>query len=246
MQREPRHLFTHDIPASILAGTGQNRPGIIPDGALRVAMRPPSTARHAPLPRQPDQERLHLFDTKTLYGGSQDYSSARATSGEGQAQAVEARAHRVPRDYREHARRLDMRCYQGGTRIRDRLHALGGCRGLVFGHYSEASRDVHELIGLVADQVAARHWRRMGARTQAEARGFYIQRFRRRLCLVVGREMARHRLRRIPFIGVPRATVRARMQLRDDYGPAQPRQFGMQVEEFHRYQAHGAILAARA
>ena len=36
------------------------------------------------------------------------------------------------------------------------------------------------------------------------------------------------------------------MQHRDDYGPAQPRQFGMQVEEFHRYQAHGAVLAVRA
>ena len=106
--------------------------------------------------------------------------------------------------------------------------------------------DVHELIGMVADQVAARHWRHMGARSQSEARGFYVQRIRRRLCLITGREMARHRLRRIPFIGVPRATVRARMQHRDAYGPAQPHQFGMQVEEFHRYQAHGAVLAVRA
>ena len=85
-----------------------------------------------------------------------------------------------------------------------------------------------------------------GARSQSEARDFYIQRIRRRLCLITGREMARHRLRRIPFIGVPRATVRARMQHRDAYGPAQPHQFGMQVEEFHRYQAHGAVLAVRA
>ena len=203
-------------------------------------------ALRAACPRRPAQERLLLFDTKTLFGGAQDYQSARATSGKGQAQAVEARAHRVPGDYRSHTRRLDISCHQGGTRIRDRLAALGGCRGLVFGHYSEACRDVHELISMAADQAATRHWRRMGARTQAEARGFYIQRFRCRLCLIVGREMARHRLRRIPFIGVPRATVRACMQHRGAYGPAQPHQFGMQVEEFHRYQAHGAVLAVRA
>ena len=73
-----------------------------------------------------------------------------------------------------------------------------------------------------------------------------MQRFRRRLALVVGREMARHRIRRIPFIGVPRAAVQVRMPHRDRYGPRQPLQLGMQVEEFHRYQAHGAIVAVRA
>ena len=152
----------------------------------------------------------------------------------------------VPSDYRQHARRLDQHCHGGGTRIQDRLDSIGGVRGVAFGHYSEMSRDGHELISITADVVAARRWRDIGARTQAEARSYFMQRFRRRLALIVGREMARHRLRRIPLIGVPRATVRSRITQRDRFGPRQPLQLGMQVEEFHRFQAHGAVVAARA
>ena len=132
------------------------------------------------------------------------------------------------------------------TVIRDQLVSLGGVRGVVFGHYSEASDDAHELLSITADELARRQWRGFGSRTQAEARGFFIQRLRRRLGLIVGREMARHRLRRIPFIGVPRAAVRAETGRRDDY--AQPRQDGIQAHIFHGYQAqpHAVIAAARA
>ena len=66
VHREPRHLFTHDIPPVVLAGTGQNRPGIIPDFSLYASMRPPSTARRQPLPRQVLPARLLHFDTKTV------------------------------------------------------------------------------------------------------------------------------------------------------------------------------------
>ena len=47
-----------------------------------------------------------------------------------------------------------------------------------------------------------------------EARGYFIARLRRRLALVVTREMARHRLNRVQFIGMPRAVVEARMRAR--------------------------------
>ena len=50
----------------------------------------------------------------------------------------------------------------------------------------------------------------MGARSATEARAFFIARLRRSLSMVSAREMARHRLRRIPFIGVPRAAIRDR------------------------------------
>ena len=52
----------------------------------------------------------------------------------------------------------------------------------------------------------------MGARNEAEARAFVLSRLRRRVGLVVVREMARHRLRRLPYIGVPRHIVEERMQ----------------------------------
>ena len=246
VHREPRHLFTATIPATVLAGTGVNRPSIIPDGSLYASMLPPATERGATRPRQRGQARTHHFDTKTVLGGSSDYRCPRATSGEQQAGAVAERAHRVPGDYRQHARRLDLAHHGGATVIRDQLVSLGGVRGVVFGHYSEASDDAHELLSITADELARRQWRGFGSRTQAEARGFFIQRLRRRLGLIVGREMARHRLRRIPFIGVPRAAVRAETGRRDDY--AQPRQDGIQAHIFHGYQAqpHAVIAAARA
>ena len=55
-------------------------------------------------------------------------------------------------------------------------------------------------------------WRDMGARTQEEARSFIVSSLRRRLGLVICREFARHRIRRVPYIGVPRAVVERRMQ----------------------------------
>ena len=45
-----------------------------------------------------------------------------------------------------------------------------------------------------------------------EARACVLSRLRRRVGLVVVREMARHRLRRVPYIGVPRHIVEERMQ----------------------------------
>ena len=55
-------------------------------------------------------------------------------------------------------------------------------------------------------------WQWVGARNEAEARACVLSRLRRRVGLVVVREMARHRLRRVPYIGVPRHIVEERMQ----------------------------------
>ena len=52
----------------------------------------------------------------------------------------------------------------------------------------------------------------MGARTESEARSFYVARLRRRMGVAAVREFARHRLRRVPYVGVPRAVVEQRMQ----------------------------------
>ena len=51
-------------------------------------------------------------------------------------------------------------------------------------------------------------------RTQEEARSFIVSSLRRRLGLAICRELARHThcIRRVPYIGVPRAVVERRMQ----------------------------------
>ena len=66
---------------------------------------------------------------------------------------------------------------------------------------------------------ASRTDRLMGARSATEARAFFIACLRHFLSVVLAREMARHRLRRIPFIGVPRRPS-ARRQYRRPHAQA--------------------------
>ena len=86
-------------------------------------------------------------------------------------------------------------------------------RALVFGQYAEASADVHALLRVAAEGMAQREWKRLGARSYAEARAFYISSLRRQMGIAVAREMARHRLRRVPMIGVPREVLLRRRAL---------------------------------
>ena len=121
------------------------------------------------------------------------------------------RAHQVSGEYLRAARQADRQYSAPDTSpILDRLRSFGQTRGLVFGAYGEASPDVHALLTVAADGLAARQWGDMGARTQEEARSFIISSLRRRLGLVICREFARHRIRRVPYIGVPRAVVEQR------------------------------------
>ena len=58
--------------------------------------------------------------------------------------------------------------------------------------------------------------------------------------------MARHRLRRIPLIGVPRAAIRARQPLVAPQAARHMPQMA-QLADFMRFQAYGAApVAARA
>ena len=51
-----------------------------------------------------------------------------------------------------------------------------------------------------------------GARTATEMRAFLVSMMRRRMGLAAVQAMARHRIARVPYIGVPRAIVQTRMQ----------------------------------
>ena len=69
--------------------------------------------------------------------------------------------------------------------------------------------DVHTVIGLAAGEAARGDWARMGARTESEARAFFLQSFRRRIGVGVVREFARHRLLRAPMVGASSDVLRA-------------------------------------
>ena len=168
-----------------------------------------------------------------------------------QSGAVRMRAHEVHGEYRSHAHRLDREHSPAGTTpIYDRFVALGDTRGLAFGAYGEASGDAHHLISHAADVAARDVWQAYGARCESEVRGFLMQRLRRRVGVLLVRENARHRLRRLPVIGVPRVVLERRQQhgrLGGRHGLRQPgRLGGLGIDDFYRYQAPIHAQAARA
>ena len=73
---------------------------------------------------------------------------------------------------------------------------------------------MHDLLALAATAQAEQMWREAGARTATEMRALLISRARRRLGMAVVQAMARHRLARVPYVGVSRAVVQARAQRR--------------------------------
>ena len=98
----------------------------------------------------------------------------------------------------------------------------------------------HYLRARTARQRARQTWRGFGARTEEEAYGYWVQQFRRLMGVTIVREFARLRIRRVPFLGVPREFVRDRARGRRvvQEVPAHGRHagdfFGHQGRMFHR------------
>ena len=104
----------------------------------------------------------------------------------------------------------------------------------------EASRDVHLVISVGASVMARATWQSFGARSEAEVRGFVMQRLRRDVGVMAAREMARHRLTRLACVGVPRHILEQRQQQRfgGRHGMRQPGMLGgLGLDDFYRYQA---------
>lgn len=191
-----------------------------------------------------------LFDAKTIHGGTAHYSSPHAR--DEQSGAVRHREHAVPEDYLRHARLLD-RTYSaaGTTPVEDRLRWFTATRGLVWGQYSEASDDVHDLIRLASHALAEQHWALAGARSAREMRGFMVSRSRRRVGLAAAQAMARHRLARLPYIGVDRRVVVESMRRRTQARMGErvedaPRQDFWEFFQFQGGPAAGAMGMAAA
>ena len=209
----------------------------MPDLAADVAMPQPDAAGRAPRRGAASAPTRHLFDIKVVYGATQSYVTG--ATADTQCGVVAARARAVHGEYESHARRIDQGAHvaAGTTPCTQRLQSFPRVRGLVFGQYGEYSDDVETLLVAAADGAAQRTWRHLGARTQAEARSYYMARFRRRIGLTAVIELARHRLRRVPYVGVTRAQVRA---VREGIGAglhardAETRR-AIRPEDFYRY-----------
>ena len=100
----------------------------------------------------------------------------------------------------------------GTTPIQDRLLGYSHVRALVFGRYGEASADVHALLAAVASARASRasrvrrRWGGADGGGGAYVAASFIASVRRSLGVgvFVARELGRHRLHRIPLVGVTR------------------------------------------
>ena len=95
--------------------------------------------------------------------------------------------------YVTHARHLDTAYGAGAQPFLQRLQSFGPVRGLAAGQYGEVSPDGHSLVQACAESIANRRWRELGARSAKEACGFVTATVKRRLGLVLVREMARFR-----------------------------------------------------
>jgi hypothetical protein len=174
---EARSLFANVIPPPVprdadAAGRSTNAGGrqahhrIIPDAVLRVVL-PLTGADDTPATRARTPSSLTLVDVKTIHAGGPSYRVTRIRSG--RSGAVEHRANAVDPEYRLKARKLDelpeTRRHNGGSTsaVAGTLRALGKVRGLVFGQYGEASRDVHALLRAAAKAAALSAGRQRGA-----------------------------------------------------------------------------------
>ena len=118
--------------------------------------------------------------------------------------------------------------------VSDALAYHGTVRGAVFGQYGEASIDVHTLVDAASKELARLKWRRYGARSPEEAYACFVAVNRRALGVAVVREFARHRLRRLAFVGMTVAQVR---EARDEVHTPQVSRgvFGPEEADFFRF-----------
>ena len=102
--------------------------------------------------------------------------------------------------------RADVRAHNGGRTdaVAAALAQYGPVRAAVVGQYGEASTDVHELFDIAVERATRDSWRFLGARSQAEARSYFASSMRRAWGVAFVREMARHRVSRLCYVGTTR------------------------------------------
>ena len=241
VETQPSSLFAQVLPPAQMyqrPTDDEQRPrriGCIPDAHIRLRMHEARTER---LPRgqrgvrrttvrrgQLMSERGTLWDAKTIHIGGPSYRSARARGLDGQSGAVADRAHAVDRDYQRTARSKDqilaVQNFNGGRTdaVLSTLRSFGTVRSAVWGGYAEASDDVHQLLDEAATAAAQHLWRYMGARSAAEARGYFVGRLVRSWGVNAARAFARHRLSRTCLVGLTRDQLPTRTVHRGYGGP---------------------------
>ena len=157
-----------------------------------------------------DMKRNVLMDVKTFSWGKL-YCPKRFKKAK-QCKAVAVRAFRVHGEYQKKARNADTKYNKwqgpGPGPVARALNQYGQVEGLAVGAHGEASRDLLDLIDLMADRGATRRFRELGCDSMEDARKI----IKRQVLMVVGieamRGMARLKLDNLVTILVTPASGR--------------------------------------
>ena len=138
--------------------------------------------------------------------------------------AVNRRADALPAEAATKARNLDAR-YCGTPAgevgpVARRLASYGPVRGLVFGHWAEATSHVEALLSGCAHTGSLRHWIGMRARDPSDALGPLAWTLRRRWGMTAWRSAARLLLDRLEYVGRGAEAARARRVVASEHAVA--------------------------
>ena len=151
-------------------------------------------------PQAPDDAPDELWELKTLHYGASTYPPHAE-----RCHAVGRRARTVMTERLAKARHLDQQfcsTQPGQTGpVERRLLSYGPTRGLVFGHWAEASEHTHALLSGCAHTGATRHWTAMRAREPIDAVGALAWMLKKRWGLTAWRAAVRLLLDRLAFVG---------------------------------------------
>ena len=178
----------------------RKRQGLVPDFIIAL----PESGQ------SPTDAHDELFELKTLHHGTSTYPGSLTS----RCGAVNRRSGALPGEAAAKARLIDTR-YCGTPAgeigpVTRRLAAYGPVRGLVFGHWAEASSNVEDLLSGCAHTGALKHWVGMRARDPTDAIGSLAWSLRRRWGMTAWRSAARLLLDRLEYVGRGSETARAR------------------------------------
>ncbi|KAH8068021.1 methyltransferase domain-containing protein [Aureococcus anophagefferens] len=214
-QREPRGLlFSTGLTAAGRAAgferdaavmLGDARDATAGDGGRqprRRALLQRRTARQerdaGPRRRALDKVR-RIFDVKTLAWSAADsnyYSTAASAESVARGQAGV-----LDNEYKAHAKQIDVEIngVSDGPMLRA-LSSLGGCVGLVFGQFSEASKDVSSLLADVATALSESRWISMGCACPDQAKALLSNELHREWGTTAAKYRARYLISGLKFV----------------------------------------------
>ena len=199
-------------------GSTSERPAIVPDVTCRLSYNDGPTLEY-------------IYDIKTsrVSGSTLGYNT-RASYDKPHG-AMDARAAQVPREYLAKARKADRDAAAGAPShnsdpdqededfylgvdttttpshipgpMETKLRAKPEPIGLCFGAYGEASKGVHNLIKVVAEELAAERGHELGVGKERQV-GIFVQRVRCAWGMAAIRARARSRAMRKPLVGCSR------------------------------------------